>query len=108
VPQVSILGTDILGSVDKETIIRLTVEANDPEVAGLLEYLEANVKNTKRGEWIALLQRTIDWMKPVQFLYGVNQREVNQSHSSLIVLPSKTHTQSHPLSSLDQEADKLP
>jgi len=51
--------------------IRLTVEANDPEVESLLEYLEANVKNSA-GYKIFLLERTIKWLTPAQHLSGTD------------------------------------
>jgi hypothetical protein len=83
--------------VREETMrIRLTVEADDPEVAGLLEYLETNVKNTKRGEWIALLERAIQWMRPAAHLYGVSNGGVNLAVASLSATRLQIESQSPP------------
>jgi hypothetical protein len=70
--------------------IRLTVEASDPEVEGLLEYLEANC----RGPWtrkMFLLERTIGWLRPVCFLVGIDSR----SHSSVVVENPNTPCEQH-------------
>jgi len=71
--------------------IRLTVEASDTEVENLLKYLDTRVKEgtptaISHGK-IALLQRTLDWLKPTAYLYGVNKGKVNLPTASVCLVP---------------------
>lgn len=89
--------------------IKLTVEANDPEVEGLLEYLDANCKSGTpvailHGK-IALLERTLSWIKPAALLYGVNHEKVNLATASVCRVPTQKQAQFPSESLAAQEAE---
>jgi hypothetical protein len=70
--------------------IRLTVEANDPEVESLLEYLDANVKNSA-GYKIFLLERAVQWLRPTFTLSGSD----SLANASIVVEHPNTLSEQH-------------
>jgi hypothetical protein len=75
--------------------IRLTVQADDPDVERLIDYLQTQYSLTD-GDKIYLLERAIKWLKPATELYGVSldhQGELVPTRGAVSVVRSDKHCQ---------------